>query len=250
MLANKVCFIIAHKYYRGYLSYIEYYVDNIQKFYPDALTIIVDNNSAYPDDMLAPLRDYKNVVVLTNNIECKFELGAYQVGLKYIIDHGLVNDYSYYACTQDNFVLKNRYDFSKLIESQTWALPINSMFPDGYAMDVCKPVLQKLGLDDNWDKINFCWCNSFIVSSHKIEQLYGYLKTIIQTRRHDSEGSERYLARLLWELNDRRDCGSIDGDCRLLPGKHYDCWHVNMLDPATTHFVKRVQQKNEHTKDK
>lgn len=249
MLNSNVCFIIAHKYFRGYESYLKHYIKNIQKFYPEALTIVVDNNSVYPEDVLNPLRDLENIVFLTNDIECKFELGAYQVGIKYLIDNDLVNDYSYYICTQDNFVLKNYYDFKQLIDKNIYALPINSMFADGYAKDVCDQVLNRLGMNDNWDKVNFCWCSSFVVASKKLEQLYGYLTTIVQKRRHESEGAERYLARLLWELNERRDCGSIDGDCRDLPSKHYDCWRVNIYDPATTHFVKTVQQKNEHTVD-
>ncbi len=249
-MSNKVCFVISHKYYRGYESYLKHYISNIQTFYPDALTIIVDNNSKYPEDVFADLRGLDKIVILTNDIESKFEMGAYTIGLKHIIENNLTQDYSYYIFTQDNFVLKNRYDFDKLIKSETYALPINSMHADGHAMDVCIDVLNKIGLNDNWDKINFCWCNSFIIASKKIQQLYGYLKTIVQKRRHESEASERYLARILWELNERRHCGSIDGNCIELPSKHYDCWRVNIYDNATTYFVKRVQQKNEHTVDK
>lgn len=247
-MSNKVCFIIAHKYYRGYESYLKYYVSNIQVFYPEALIIVVDNNSKYPEDVFGPLSE-SGVVFLTNDIESKFELGAYSVGIKYIIDNNLTNEYSHYVCTQDNFVLKNVYDFSQLVANETYALPLNSMHPDGYAMDVCTTVLDRIGLNDNWDKVNFCWCSSFIVANSKLEQLQGYLTTIVQKVRRDSEAAERYLARILWELNDRRDCGSIDGNCVDLLTKHYHCWHVNIYDTATTHFVKRVQQKNEHTRD-
>lgn len=247
---NKVCFIIAHKYFRGYESYLKYYIENIQKFYPEALTIVVDNNSQYPQDVFDTLHGMSNIILLTNNIESKFELGAYTVGIKYAIDNNLLKDYSYFVCTQDNFVLKNWYDFNQLAEKQTYALPINSMFADGHAKDVCDRVLNQLGMNDNWDKVNFCWCSSFVVSSQKIEQLYGWLTQIVQKVRWDSEGAERYLARFLWELNERRDCGAIDGSCVDLPHKHYDCWRVNIYDPATTHWVKRVQQKNESTRDK
>lgn len=32
-MKTKPCFIIAHRYVRGYTSYIEHYVGNIHKFY-------------------------------------------------------------------------------------------------------------------------------------------------------------------------------------------------------------------------
>lgn len=248
-MSNKVCFIIAHKYYRGYQSFLQHYLENIKKFYPEALTIVVDNNSKYPEDVFAPLRSLSNVVFLINEDESKFELGAYKVGARYIINNDLLSQYSYFIFTQDNFVLKNFFDFDALLERQTYALPINSMSPDNNYMNVCQQVLGPLGLFDNWHNIKFCWCNSFAVAGKKLEQMYGYLKTIVQRTRGDSEGSERYLARLLWELNDRRDCGDIDGDCRDLPQRHYNCWTVDVLGDTSSHFVKRVQQKNEHTKD-
>lgn len=249
-MSTKVCFIIAHKYYRGYESYLKYYINNIQSLYPEALTIVVDNNSLYAEDVFGPLRHLNNVVFLTNETEAKFELGAYAVGVKYVIDNNLTDQYSYYVCTQDNFILKNWYDFNKLTEKKTYALPINSMFADGYARDVCDRVLNKLGLNDNWDKVNFCWCSSFVVAGVKLSLLYDYLKTIVQKTRYESEAAERYLARILWELNERRDCGSIDGDCRdLINSSLYHCWHVDLYAPVKTHFAKRVQQKNEHTKD-
>jgi len=249
-MSNKICFIIAHKYYRGYESYLSYYISNIRRLYPEALTIVVDNNSTYVEDVFGPLRSLTNVIFLTNDIEGKFELGAYAVGVKYILDNNLSDQYSYFACTQDNFILKNFYDFNQLIEKKIYALPINSMFADGYARDVCDRVLNQLGLNDNWDKINFCWCSSFVVAGNKLQQLYGYLKNITQKTRYESEAAERYLARLLWELNEHRDCGSIDGDCRELLNGAYHCWHVDLYAPVKTHFAKRVQQKNEHTKDK
>jgi hypothetical protein len=248
-MSNKVCFIIAHKYYRGYQSFLKYYIENIQKFYSEALTIVVDNNSKYPEDVFSPLCELSNVVFLTNDDESKFELGAYKIGARYVVDNGLVDQYSYFIFTQDNFVLKNFFDFDGLADKQTYALPINSMHPDGNYMDVCQRVLVPLGLFDNWSNIRFCWCNSFAVASERMEQMYGYLKTIVQKTRGDSEGSERYLARLLWELNDRKDCGDIDGDCRDLPQRHYNCWTVDVFGNVSSYFAKRVQQKNEYTKD-
>lgn len=246
-MSNKICFIIAHKYFRGYESYLKYYVDNIQTLYPEALTIVVDNNSIHVEDVFCQIRGLDNVVLLNNNIRCKFELGAYQVGMKYIIDNDLVDEYSHYVCTQDNFVVKKHYDFSS---QGSYAFPINSMYADGACQDVCDSVLNTLGMNDNWDKINFCWCSSFVVANNKMEQLYGWLQQIVQTVRWESEGAERYLARLLWELNEQRDCGDIDGTAADLHVRHYDTWQVDVRADSTSYFVKRVQQKNENTIDK
>ena len=251
MSSNKVCFVIAHKYYRGYESYLKYYIENIQKLYPEALTVVVDNNSQFVEDVFGPLKGLSNVVLLENDIESKFELGAYQVGIRYILDNGLLNDYTHYICAQDTFVLKNYYDFNQNMAIQgSYALPINSMYADGACQDVSDKVLNTLGMNDNWDKINFCWCSSFVVANHKIEQLYGWLKQIVQTVRWESEGAERYLARLLWELNEQRPCGDIDGTAADLHMRHYDTWQVNIYDDSTSYFVKKVQQKNENTVDK
>lgn len=251
MSKDRICFIIAHKYYRGYESYLKYYIDNIQTLYPHALTIVVDNNSKYVDDIFDPLRGCDNVVLLENDIECKFELGAYQVGIRYIINNNLLEQYTHYVCVQDTFVLKNYYDFDNNMTMQNcYARPINSMYADGACADVFESVLKKIGLYDHLDKINFCWCSSFVVASHKIEQLYNYLKQIIQKVRWESEGAERYLARILWELNEHRDCGDIDGSAADLHVRHYDTWRVNIYSNSTSHFVKKVQQKNENTIDK
>lgn len=248
-MSNKVCFIIAHKFFRGYPSYLRYYIENIQRAYPEALTIVVDNNSVYPEDISSQVEDLDNVVWLTNDIECKFELGAYQVGMRYIIENGLLDEYSYYVCTQDNFILKNFFDFDVVLAGGTFALPINSMYADGARQNICDAVLNTLGMNDHWDKINFCWCSSFALASSKLEQMYGWLQQIVQTCREESEAAERYLARLLWELNERRDCGDIDGSAADLHIRHYDTWRVNPEDDSTSHFVKKVQQKTEHTRD-
>jgi hypothetical protein len=249
MNVNKVCFIIAHKYFRGYESYLEYYISNIKKCYPEALTIVVDNNSLHKDDIFNKLSHIDNVIFLDNNIQSKFELGAYQVGINYILEKNLLNDYKYYIFTQDTFILKNKYDFSNMFNNNIYARPINSMYADGECSDVVIPVMTKLGMNDHWDKINFCWCSSFVVDSIKVKQLYSYLTSIVVLRRWESCASERYLARILFELNEHRDCGAIDGNCIDLTLNHYDTWNVNVYDNLKTFFVKKVQQKTENTKD-
>jgi hypothetical protein len=249
---NKVIFIIAHKYFRGYESYVEYYVNNIRNFYEKSLIIVVDNNSIYKDDIFDKLKIYDNVILLDNNIESKHEIGAYNVGLKYLIDNNLLKNYDYVTMTQDNFIIKNKLDFNKLYEENVYACPINGCHTDissihgGYE-DFFIPILSNLNLNNNLDKISFCWCLSFIVSTNKIEQLYDYLKEIIITTRWESCVSERFMARILWELNDHRNY-DIDGDFRTLITK-YDCWNVDLYGYVPTFFAKRVQRKNENTVD-
>lgn len=246
---DKLVFIIAHKYFRGYQTYIEYYVENINKYYDNSLIIIIDNNSQYKDDNFDKLKDKSNVILLDNNIDCKFELGAYQVGVKYLIDNDLIGKYDYCIFTQDNFILKNKYEFNLLKENNIKACQINSWPNDWAKMDVCEPILRQLGLFDKFNESKLCWCNSFIISADKIELLYAYLKQIVITVRHQSEASERYLGRILLELNEGTNDYDIDGDISILKNK-YDCWTVNPYGDINSYFVKMVQQKNERTTDK
>ena len=76
-----------------------------------------------------------------------------------------------------------------------------------------------------------------------------YLQKIVISVRWESSASERYLARILWELNDHKNT-DIDGSISDLASRHYDCWNVNLYDPVTSYFVKSVQQKTETTTDK
>ena len=255
---NKPVFIIAHKYYRGYESYVEYYINNIQKLYDDSLIIVVDNNSIYKDDIFDKIKTYDNVILLDNNIECKFEIGAYQIGLKYLIDNNLVDKYHFIVLSQDTFIIKNKVDFNKLYDEDITACPINSYISDGYLQHISNMVLGKIGLLDNLDKITFCWCNSFIISTIKCKQLYDYLKEIVITHRDGSCASERYLARILWELNGYKN-NDIDGDIRYLgniwdgkpnPSPKYDCHTVDIYSEIPSYFAKRIQGKTEKTIDK
>ena len=83
----KIVFIIAHRYTRGYESYLKYYINNILSFYKNPLIIAVDNNSKHKDDIFDDIKNIDNVILLDNYIKCKFELGAYQVGFRYLLDN-------------------------------------------------------------------------------------------------------------------------------------------------------------------
>ena len=239
------CFIIAHKWIRGnYKTYLKYYINNINSFYKEALIIVVDNNSTYKEDIFNTITD-SNVIFLDNNIECKFEIGAYTVGMNYIIDNNLLGNYDYYFFTQDNFIIKKEVDLQSLLERNIKACPINSFIADGAAADIVANVLSTLGLYNRLEEMTFCWCSSFIVHKDKIEQLLSYFKKIRITIRWESCASERYLARILYELNNYVNT-DIDGDLRKLS---YDCWTVNLLGEVSTYFAKSVQQKTENTKD-
>jgi len=257
----KLCFIIAHIYFRGYESYLKYYISNINKFYPnDTLILVVDNGTKYKEDIFTDITD-KNVVVIDNENEAKFELGAYTKGLQYILNNDLLNKYDYFIMVQDTFVLKNKYDFNILLKNNILASTINTYFQDDPHNTICRDVLTRLGLYNYLNEITFCYCSSFIVHKTRIIQLYNYLFKINNRTRLECSAGERYLARILYELNDHKNY-DIDGDIRDVildmairhnrydpSKKYYDCWAVDMYAPAFTHFVKRVQQKNESTKN-
>lgn len=245
----KVSFIIAHKYFRGWESYLNYYINNIFEYYESPLVIVVDNNSKYKNDIFENLDRKNEIILLDNDIESKFEMGAYQVGLRYIVKNNLENEYDYVVLTQDNFILNKKLDFNDLIQKNIHACPINSYYQDGENSVISHLVLNNLGMNDNLDKVTFCWGCSFIIGKKNINKMYEISKKIKIVVRAESCASERYLARILWELNDFRN-HDIDGDIRILNNK-YDCWTVNPYDRnINSFFIKKVQQKNENTVDK
>ena len=144
---ENICFVISHKYYRTYPSFIKLYVDNIQKFYDNSLILICDNNSKYICDIKDIFKDYTNVIIIDNNTECKFEIGAYNCGINYIINNNILEKYEYYVFTQDNFIIKNKYDFNNLINNNVTACTINSYYQDGENQYITNQVL-------NYRKIN------------------------------------------------------------------------------------------------
>lgn len=205
----KPCFIISHKYYRSYTSYIQYYVDNIQKFYPNSLCIIVDNNSKYIEDIIKKFQNYKDVTILTNVSLCKFELGAYKFGIHYLIENKLLNKYDYIVFSQDTFILKNKYDFNTLRDNNISAISFGSGQKGcyHYGMFHSEPslrVLTRVNLLDSIHNLSVCWCHSFILHNSKVEELLDITNDIIITTRHESEYSERYLDAILFYFNNNK----------------------------------------------
>ncbi len=249
-LENKICFIIAHKYFKGYESYLKYYIDNIFSFYENPLVLVVDNNSPNKDEVFNAIKN-DNVIFLENKIECKFELGAYQVGIDYLKQNNLINSYDYYILSQDTYVIKNKFDFNELKSNNINAASIIGLHNDWSKMDVAGPVLEKLNLLNDLDEIYLCWCNSFVVSNTVLFDLQRYLQQIIIKTRHESEASERYLGRILFELNNHKNY-AIDGrnNSFIVDERHYDCHNVDVYANMDKYFCKRAQQKNERTIEK
>lgn len=245
---DKVIFIIAHKYFRGYNSYLKYYIDNILKFYDDVLILVVDNNSEFKDDIFKTIEPKDNIVFLTNDIDCKFELGAYNVGFKYLMEKKELENFDYVFCTQDNYIIKKKYDIKILKDKNVKSAPLIGLTNDYEKADVAAPILQRLDMMNKLENSLLCWCNSFVLSADKVSQFYEYIKDIVIINRHESEASERYLGRLLIELNNDLNF-TIDGSDNtfFVEGVGYDCHNINPYNEIDKYFCKMAQQKNERT---
>jgi len=259
MDVQNVLFIIAVKYNRNYISYVKYYVDNIQKFYPNGFCILVDNNSKYISELYNSLNQYKNLVMLINESPCKFEIGAYNYGITYALEHNILHNYEYIVCIQDTFVLKNKYDFNNLKLNNILACVINdnSLVSHGkceyYWCIETQNVIEKLNCNTDDDTklitpaiVEFCWCSSFILHKSKIDEYLNITSDIIITGRTESCKSERYLGAIMYKLNDYKNSSIEDSASCISLG--YNCWTVNIInDNLTNYFVKSVQQKTERT---
>ena len=243
---ENICFIIAHRYYRAYTSYIAHYVNNIQKFYKDSFVIIVDNNSTYIDDIKELLKDYNNIVIIDNETLCKFEIGAYKRGIQYMIDNDLLMKYEYVVFSQDNFVLKNKLEFSGLLKYDVRACSFvtRPRHREHYDKEEVKTMFSKTGVSLDTPTVDLCWCNSFILHRSNLIKFLEIVKDLVITVRLQSEYSERYLSAILYHLNNR--CASS-----LYTHVTYDCWTIDIINTRVRHyFIKRLQQKNENTPDK
>jgi hypothetical protein len=176
------------------------------------------------------------------------------VGIQYLVTNGLLSTYEYCVFTQDNFVIKNRYDFNQLKEKDTLACSLvtwrnSKIYNDGFFTPLSQNVLSTLGLKNDIDKLSLCWCNSFILHHLKVIPFMDIVKNVLITTRVDSSSGERFLSAILYRLNNNI-IEDIDGDMDDI-SKHYDIWNVNLLEDTikTVYFVKRLQQKTERTVD-
>ena len=223
---NKLCFVISHKYYRNYKSFIQYYVDNIKKFYPDSFILIVDNNSENLEDIKNILKNYENLEIIVNDSKSKFEIGAYKEGIKYIRKNtDLRKNYGYYIFSQDNFILKNKFDIKKeLTYKNIFACAVNHMYcnskkeNDKYFYNalknekISKYILKKLNIYNEIKNFNLCWCSTFILHHSRIKKFHKIIKKIIIEKKQESIDGERYLSGLLYYLNNNKHnslCGNF-----------------------------------------
>jgi hypothetical protein len=252
---DNILFIIAVKYYRTYKSYVKYYVDNIQKFYKNSFILLVDNNSKYITDLTTLLKDYSNLKIITNDSISKFEIGAYNEGIRYLLQNNMLDKYSYIVFSQDTFVLKNYFNFDSLKKKNIVACSFNHW--DNYQNKFeCNnhpiniAVLNRIDLYNKAESYNLCWCNSFILHNSQIMSYYNIVKDIVVTSRFDgSIQSERFLSNILYYLNNNKYI-SICGDIDTIGSLGYDCWTVDIENSqVNNYFIKKVQQKNESTRD-
>jgi hypothetical protein len=232
-------FIIAYVYNKNYTSYINHYIENINAFYKNVSILIVDN---YPDNVdKFDIISAPNIIMLTNNTNCILELGAYKVGLNYLNTTGLVYDYC--ILTQESFIIKNRYDFNTLKNNSVKACTIYSgiFSPSSeYESIIITNVLNSINMNNNFENIRLCWCNNFILHHSVVSPFLSITKDILIKDKFDSGACERFLGRILYELNEHKNF-DIDGDQER---RRYDCWTINLFNPIQDHyFAKRVQMK-------
>ena len=261
----KVCFIIANKYIKGYVSFVDYYVENINKFYKDSLILIVDNNSVYFDELIEKIKKVNNnlTIALTNTSGCKFELGAYKFGMKFLIQNNLLDKYDYYICTQDTYVLTNKFDFNNFIENKTFACPIkcyiNDTFnrhSDTFNTPLVKLILNRLNLQNNINDLRLCWANSFVIHKSKIEEFLHITNDIITINKYHACECERLFGAIIYKLNNYKNTQIED------MYDYEDIWNNNMnakkpklytIDVPNIEtkniFTKKITDKNERTVD-
>jgi hypothetical protein len=215
-----ICFVIACKYYRNAVSYLKKYVDNINNLYKNCSILIVDNNSQDVCDIYKLFNTYKNVTIITNLDLCKYELGAYKYGIKYLIKNNLVNKHTYYIFTQDTFIIHSYYDFNNLVANNVSACPIISSYKGTFTNDLrdrmshyighndqylIKNTIIELGMVNLIQELTFCFASSFVLRYDKLSSFFELTKNIIIDNKIKSESCERIFSAILYLLNENKN---------------------------------------------
>ena len=140
--------------------------------------------------------------------------------MQYIMQNNMF--FNYFVFTQDTFFLINPYDFNILNNNNITACSIVNIDYNNHHMhnmvynikleymEETKKILEPLGLFNEIEKFTICWGSNFIIKWTKLIQLYNYIKDTVLTIKKHSEYSERYLSKIIYELNGKRDF-NIDG---------------------------------------
>jgi hypothetical protein len=241
-----ICFVIALKYVRNYVPYINIHINNINRFYKNSHILIVDNNSENLEDIIYSINSYPNVKIITNTSESKYEVGAYIFGINWLIQNNMINMFELFVFTQDTLIMINKFDFNILINNRIDACSIveyendYDMNGNRYLKKEMDDFLSPIGLNDDYTNITLCWGNNFVCRQNKILTLFGYIKNMILKTKMDSESSERFMAKIIYELNSKRNF-NIDG---FLP--KYEITHDQSSNTHIDNMNKKVYFLKKH----
>jgi hypothetical protein len=235
------------------MNIIEYYYNDDNRMLHVEFSTNQDGDSSYRvlELILEDVMLYSPSIIHEDDTYNMDENDIIELIEQYLIDNDLYNNYDYVVMTQDTFIIKNRFDFNELHNRNVTACPLVGGIVDdeikfGYSSQYI-PLLESLGLKGKLDEMTFCWCTSFVISTSKTKQLFNYIRQITITIRDQSCASERYMARIILELNEGEthslDCGLNDVI------NNYNCHTVDLFSNVTTYFAKRAQQKTERTTD-
>jgi len=204
----KLCFIIACKVFKESKIYIDIVITNINLFYPDSTIILVDNNSNYKE-YFDQFKSMKNVIILENTSDSKFELGAYNFAISYIIDKKL--KFNYYTLLQDVMIPIQKYDYTILKKNKIKAVSIYKFTSEHLGTHNYTDFLIKIKLHDPKLPFEGCFGCSFICNHASLIQIHKWTKDYILTVKGHSETAERFLGRIIQYLNNNIDNHNIDG---------------------------------------
>jgi hypothetical protein len=243
----KLCFIIACKVYKTFPSFIDTTIKNINTFYPKSTIILVDNNSTNKEyfNQFKNVKNVKKVIIIENTSDSKFELGAYNYAIKYLINNKLKFDY--YTLLQDTVIPVNKYDYNILKKDNTVATSIFKFLPEFHSTynnnNFHIDFLKKINIYDEKLEFKGCAFVSFICNHESLMKIHKLTKNLIIKIRSQSEGTERIFGRLLQYLNNNNENTIINAHAS------YNTLEYNLSGPIM-YFRKIAQHKKETTVNK